>query len=109
MSTCPQPCEHLSAEDAREGKTCPEHPCTCTPEKWQDFVPDVDDPDWYDDRGVRFTGNPTPAQVEAARRFVTRWLHYNEPRFTIPGTEWGQSLLHWIQTLTAAAEPKEEQ
>lgn len=31
MNACPQPCMHLSAEDAREGKTCPEHPCTCTP------------------------------------------------------------------------------
>ena len=27
---CPQPCEHLSQEDAREGRTCAEHPCTCT-------------------------------------------------------------------------------
>lgn len=26
---CPQPCVHLSAEDSREGKKCPEHPCTC--------------------------------------------------------------------------------
>jgi hypothetical protein len=28
-SACPQPCEHLSQHDAREGKTCPEHPCAC--------------------------------------------------------------------------------
>lgn len=27
---CPQPCEHLSQHDAREGRTCAEHPCTCT-------------------------------------------------------------------------------
>lgn len=26
---CPQPCEHLSADDAREGRDCREHPCTC--------------------------------------------------------------------------------
>ena len=26
---CPQPCECLSAEDAREGRDCREHPCTC--------------------------------------------------------------------------------
>lgn len=26
---CPQPCEHLSQNDAREGKRCAEHPCTC--------------------------------------------------------------------------------
>lgn len=26
-SSCPQPCVHLSQEDAREGRTCPEHPC----------------------------------------------------------------------------------
>ena len=26
---CPQPCEHLSAEDAREGRDCQEHPCIC--------------------------------------------------------------------------------
>ncbi len=29
---CPQPCIHLSAHDAREGRTCPEHPCTCPDE-----------------------------------------------------------------------------
>lgn len=79
-----------------------------TTETWQDYVPDFDEPEWYDDRGVRFTGEPSAAQVEAARRFVTRWLHYNDPEFTIPGSEWGQSLVHWIQTLVAAAEPKEQ-
>lgn len=26
---CPQPCIHLSTDDSREGKTCPEHACTC--------------------------------------------------------------------------------
>lgn len=26
---CPQPCEHLSQEDAREGRACDEHPCIC--------------------------------------------------------------------------------
>lgn len=26
---CPQPCIHLSAEDAREGRECAEHPCSC--------------------------------------------------------------------------------
>lgn len=26
---CPQPCVHLSQHDAREGRTCAEHPCTC--------------------------------------------------------------------------------
>ena len=26
---CPQPCEHLSAKDAREGRDCQEHPCIC--------------------------------------------------------------------------------
>lgn len=26
---CPQPCTHLSQEDAREGLSCVEHPCTC--------------------------------------------------------------------------------
>lgn len=30
---CPQPCIHLSQQDAREGKTCAEHPCTCTPDR----------------------------------------------------------------------------
>jgi len=28
-AACPQPCDHLSAEDAREGRGCEEHPCTC--------------------------------------------------------------------------------
>lgn len=31
MKTCPQPCDHLSQEDAREGRVCAEHPCTCEP------------------------------------------------------------------------------
>lgn len=26
---CAQPCVHLSQHDAREGRTCAEHPCTC--------------------------------------------------------------------------------
>jgi len=34
---CPQPCIHLSQEDAREGRTCPEHPCTCTPDLAHQF------------------------------------------------------------------------
>lgn len=30
---CPEwNCPDLSAEDRREGKTCPDHPCTCAPE-----------------------------------------------------------------------------
>lgn len=33
MSECPQPCDHLSQEDAREGRTCSEHPCACDGER----------------------------------------------------------------------------
>ncbi|QKY80440.1 hypothetical protein SEA_BULLZI2019_2 [Microbacterium phage Bullzi2019] len=45
---CPQPCEHLSQQDAREGRTCPEHPCSCPPaearaayvEAWEALQPE---------------------------------------------------------------------
>lgn len=29
-ASCPQPCEHLSQQDARDQKVCDEHPCTCS-------------------------------------------------------------------------------
>lgn len=45
---CPQPCVHLSQHDAREGRTCAEHPCTC-PEP---------------------QGEPSDAQVNAASREI---------------------------------------
>lgn len=45
---CHQPCEHLSQQDAREGRTCAEHPCTC-PEP---------------------QGEPSEAQVDAASREI---------------------------------------
>lgn len=38
MSGCPQPCRHLSQEDAREGAVCSAHPCTCEPEAVEAFI-----------------------------------------------------------------------
>lgn len=33
IDPCPAwSCPDLSTEDRRDGKTCPEHPCTCAPE-----------------------------------------------------------------------------
>ena len=37
---CPQPCVHLSAEDSREGKECPEHPCICSQREISDAMVD---------------------------------------------------------------------
>jgi len=44
---CPQPCAHLSQHDAREGRTCTEHPCTC-PEPQAEPSSEVPEPsaDW---------------------------------------------------------------
>ena len=74
---CPQPCEHLSQEDAREGRTCAEHPCTCEPTEAQvDHIP-----------GEPFTLDQLAAEHERLAE------HPNQMRQTVPA----------FHTLTAKA------
>lgn len=61
---------------------------------------------WYDEKSPQYgPGEPTPAQIEAARRFVSQWLNVDNHGFAIPGTEWGRSLWHWLNILTARPAP----
>lgn len=60
---------------------------------------------WYEEESPTYS-QPTPAQTEAARRFVTQWLEKDNHDFQIPGNEWGKSLLHWLRVLTARDAPK---
>ena len=60
---------------------------------------------WYGDGSPRYRGHPTPAQIEAARRFVSHWLESDSHGFVIPGSEWGRSLKHWLTMLVATPAP----
>lgn len=64
---------------------------------------------WYDSETPVYHGNPTPAQVEAARRFVSQWLNTDAKGFVIPGSEWGRSLKHWLHILVAQPAPETTQ
>lgn len=64
---------------------------------------------WYEEKSPKYgPGEPTPAQIEAARRFVSQWLNVDSHGFVIPGNEWGKSLLHWLNILVAREAPREE-
>jgi hypothetical protein len=64
---------------------------------------------WYEAKSPEYgPGEPTPAQTEAARRFVSQWLNVDNHGFIIPGNEWGKSLLHWLNILTARPAPGED-
>lgn len=57
---------------------------------------------WYGDgQSPSYSREPTPAQTEAARRFVSNWLEHDNQGFAIPGSEWGRSLKHWLSVLVA--------
>lgn len=60
---------------------------------------------WYGQDSPIYSGEPTPAQTEAARRFVSHWLEADGHGFIIPGTEWGQSLKHWLNILVSRPAP----
>lgn len=60
---------------------------------------------WYEEESPNYS-QPTPAQTEAARRFVSQWLEKDNHGFQIPGDEWGKSLLHWLRVLTARDAPE---
>lgn len=61
---------------------------------------------WYDVTSPTYS-QPTPAQTEAARRFVSHWLNSDDQDFVIPSNEWGKSLYHWINVLVAREAPKD--
>lgn len=61
---------------------------------------------WYDKKSPKYSGEPTPAQIEAARRFVSRWLNTENQGFIIPSSEWGRSLYHWLNILVASEAPE---
>lgn len=60
---------------------------------------------WYGDGSPSYGSNPTPAQIEAARRFVSHWLEGDSHGFIVPGSEWGHSLKHWLHVLVATPAP----
>lgn len=65
---------------------------------------------WYEEKSPKYgPGEPTPAQIEAARRFVSQWLHVDNHGFIIPNSEWGKSLLHWLNILAARPAPGEDE
>lgn len=63
---------------------------------------------WYDAESPKYSGEPTPAQIEAARRFVSNWLNHENHGFIIPASEWGKSLYHWLNILVAREAPEDE-
>ena len=63
---------------------------------------------WYGDHSPNYGEGPTPAQIEAARRFVSHWLEGDNHGFIIPGSEWGQSLKHWLHMLVGHPAPGAE-
>jgi hypothetical protein len=65
---------------------------------------------WYSEESPQYgPDEPTPAQIEAGRRFVSEWLNVDSQGFVIPGTEWGRSLLHWLNILVARPAPTENE
>lgn len=63
---------------------------------------------WYSETSPNYGRGPTPAQIEAARRFVSHWLEGDNHGFIIPGSEWGLSLKHWLHILVARNAPDAE-
>ena len=64
---------------------------------------------WYAATSPRYVLDElTPAQIEAARRFVSHWLESNSQGFLIPDSEWGRSLKHWLHVLVARPAPQGE-
>lgn len=72
-------------------------------QEWESAIFEGDPRAWYLEESPSYSGSKplNPAELEAARRFVGEWLQTNSQRFTIPGTEWGRSLLGWLNVLLA--------
>lgn len=60
---------------------------------------------WYGGGSPRYAKVPEPAQIEAARRFLSHWLESDNHGFIIPDSEWGKSLKHWLHILVATPAP----
>lgn len=71
-------------------------------------MPEASELFWYGDHSPNYGDEPTPAQTEAARRFVNHWLERDGHGFIIPGSEWGLSLKHWLHILVARPAPGAE-
>jgi hypothetical protein len=63
---------------------------------------------WYSSQTPEYPSEPTPAQTEAARRFVSHWLEGDNHGFIIPGSEWGRSMKHWMHILVRRSAPGAE-
>lgn len=64
---------------------------------------------WYSPDSPIYSEEPTPAELEAARRFIAKWLQGDNHGFIIPGTEWGLSLKGWLNVLIANPLPGAEE
>jgi len=78
-------------------------------EGWQSYVPEVDELSWYAERNPSYSGAAPldPNEAEAARRFVSNWLHEDNHGLRIPGSEWGRTLLNSLNVLMAHTGPYE--
>lgn len=78
-------------------------------EGWLNYVPEADELSWYAERNPTYSGeNPlNPDEAEAARRFVSNWLHQDNQGLRIPGSEWGRTLLNSLNVLMAHTGPYE--
>lgn len=72
--------------------------------KWEHWVPNEDDPSWYDDGPGAYLGSPDPLQLQAAKKFVQNWREIDNHGLKIPNTPWGLSLMHWVRVLIVAAD-----
>lgn len=64
---------------------------------------------WYSPDSPQYADESTPAELEAARRFIAKWLRGDNHGFIIPGTEWGKSLKGWLNVLIANPLPGAEE
>ena len=62
---CPQPCVHLSQHDAREGRTCAEHPCTCPGPQGEPSDAQVEDAWWKAQGAGQLPRTPGPSNRQA--------------------------------------------
>lgn len=91
---CPQPCMHLSQEDAREGRTCAEHPCTCREPQGEpsqrctycgeDFPQPVS---LHHTESECVQGEPSDTQVQAA---LGVWREYPGDHIERSSTDWNR-------------------
>lgn len=73
---------------------------------WKSYAED-DPAEWYSKEQAEFSGEwkLDSDELEAARRFVSRWLLEDAHGFVIPGSEWGRTLKHWLGVMLAHTGP----